>query len=203
MKFYNVQHNTPEWDKLRIAKITASVANTLLMLQDTKGYNDLISQLAYELLTWQKLDGWEGDKYSDRGHEREEIGAKAYEEARFVTLRPGGFYEYNHFIGASPDRNLEGGHVEIKTRKDEIFLRALTDFKPSRAEVSQCQFQMLCSEKDFVDLVYTPPTSHFYPIIHRIRRDQEYINKLLTNAYTVYEKSVALMEKWKKTGIIK
>jgi hypothetical protein len=118
MKHYNVQQNTPEWDELRLGKITASNFGAI-MANDGKAFGEPAKayalQVALEMVCGRKSDYSFQNAHMERGHEMEPIARMRYEEIRFAKVDDGGFFS-DGIYGGSPD-GLVGadGLIEIKS----------------------------------------------------------------------------------------
>jgi len=198
----DIEQNSPDWELLRIGKITCSQLSILFMKESTKGFQRFIREKAFERLTGSKIeDKWKGDWTTEQGHDRESEGIRLYELETFRKVTKGGFWIYSDTVGGSPDGHCENGLVEVKSRTTEVWIEIICSnlkishdelktmskeqvnnelrkkFKPSMAEWSQCIGQMLVSGRKWCDLVLTPP-DNFLPFIYRIDRDETAIKEL-------------------------
>lgn len=113
-----VSQNTPEWDALRLGKVTASQFSTI-MANEGKAFGDPAKryalQLALEVVTEKKSDYSFQSSHMERGHEMEPMARHLYEQARFVDVLDGGFFEADR-VGYSPDGTVGNrGLIEIKS----------------------------------------------------------------------------------------
>jgi hypothetical protein len=182
MKHHNIQQNTPEWDNLRLGKITASKAHVLYMKKDSKGYQQYRFKLAYERLIGEQMpEKWNGNNETEKGQMAEQYGIDQYEAKTFRKVHEPGFYELDEWVGCSPD-GLVGkqGLIEIKalvvgnTFREKI----LTGFAIDIDQYEQCMFQLMVTGRKWVDLIYVPPTEKAKIQIQRIEKDEEYINDM-------------------------
>lgn len=118
MIFHDVQQNTPEWEALRIGKVTASKFG-VIMANDGKAFGEPAKryalQIALEMVTGRKAEFSFKNDDMERGHEQEPIARMLYERDNFVDVGNGGFFDWGMY-GDSPDGLVgdEGG-IEIKS----------------------------------------------------------------------------------------
>lgn len=157
MKFHNIDQNTEEWFGLRCGKITASQFKTVFSKPSTKGYWDLIYKKRAELKTGEIEDSY-SNKYMERGIELEPIAKNEYENYTFETIDNGGFFEYNKYIGASPDGLLNNdGLIEIKCPIASTMERYIDKNTLPSEYYYQVHGQMFCSGRDYVMFVAFHP----------------------------------------------
>lgn len=118
MKHYTVQQNTPEWDSLRLGKITASNFGSI-MASNGKAFGDPAKAYALQIALERILNRKSGysfhSQHMERGHEMEPIARMRYEGIRFATIQDGGFFSDGIF-GGSPDGLVgDDGLIEIKS----------------------------------------------------------------------------------------
>lgn len=148
------------------------------MAYSTKGYRRYVREKAFERLTGDTIkDKWNGNWATKQGHDREAEGILRYEEYMYYKVRNGGFWQVDEWVGGSPDGLVgDNGVVEVKSRTTEVFLENL-DFKPTRDEYNQAMGEIYVTDRDWVDLVYTPH-ARLKPIIYRIERNDGYIEDI-------------------------
>jgi hypothetical protein len=172
MKHYAIDQNTEEWNELRIGKFTASTFADLFMDKKTKGYKNAIIKVAYERVTGECEESY-SNKWMQRGHEREPFAVENYELITFNTCEPAGFYEYDEFTGASPDRKIIGlnGGCEFKCPSFQMYNEYLETGKLPKDYYWQIIGQLLCTGWDFIDYMpYSNPK--LKQILIRIERSQ-------------------------------
>jgi hypothetical protein len=198
MKHHNVQQNTDIWFALRAGKITSSVFSVLFMKETTEGFKDLINQIAYERLLGPIPDKWEGNGATEAGHEWEQYGKEQYEMQTFCKVKPGGFWEYDSYIGGSPDGHIgKDGLIEIKTHDTKNFLRRVNDFQVRKNEHWQVQGQMYVSNRKWVDLVVIARNIGLKPAIQRVEVDreaQEQLSERLEYAKELIDEKVEILK---------
>jgi hypothetical protein len=174
MQVHNFQQGTPEWLKARLGKFTASHASAIATNGD--GLRTLCYEKAAEIMT-----GVLGESYKnadmDRGNELEPTARNMYEMETGNVVTQVGFIESDVWTGCSPD-GLVGtdGMVEIKNKKDTLFLRYLMERKIDPAHEWQMQYQMWVAEREWVDyVVYNDNFAKV--IITRVHRNEMSVAK--------------------------
>lgn len=118
MPWIDVEQNTPEWEALRLGKVTAS-SFSKFMANEGKAFGDPAKryalQVALERVTGRKAEYSFRSDDMERGHEQEPVAIMLYEDERFVTVTNGGFFDCGDY-GDSPD-GLVGaeGVIEVKS----------------------------------------------------------------------------------------
>ena len=141
MKIHDVEQNTEEWHQLRLGMPTASefsklVSGTGKPSTQIDGY---ANHLAAEVLAGKPVDTWEGNQWTDRGHELEDEARAEYELMTGFKLQQVGFItDDTGRVGCSPDRviDLDGPYsdgimagVEIKCLKASNHVSAMMYMK--------------------------------------------------------------------------
>ena len=179
MIFHDIEQNTDEWDKLRLGKFTASSFSDLFMKESTLGYNKAISKVVYERITGEQYLPGFTTKRMELGHELELYAKEHYEMMTFNDVVNGGFYEYNDWVGCSPDGRIigENGGVEFKSRDPHIYFDYIKSGKLPNVNKWQVHGQILCCEFDFIDYMpYCNPS--LKTKIIRVERDSEILKEL-------------------------
>jgi len=200
IKHYDVLQNEEEWDALRLGKFTASTFSDLFMAKTTKGYQNAIIKVAFERVTGESEESY-SNKWMQRGHEKEPFAVENYELFSFNTCEPAGFYEYDEFTGASPDRKIVGqnGGCEFKCPSFQVYNEYLETQKLPKAYYWQIIGQLLCTGWDFID--YMPYSSpKLKQILIRIERSQHEaaIEQLKTQLSISIEEVKILIERIKQ-----
>ena len=144
------------------------------------------------------LDPIERQKEAD---EKYKFAVENYELFSFNTCEPAGFYEYDEFTGASPDRKIVGqnGGCEFKCPSFQIYNEYLETQKLPKAYYWQIIGQLLCTGWDFLD--YMPYSSpKLKQILIRIERSQHEaaIEQLKTQLSISIEEVKVLIERIKQ-----
>jgi hypothetical protein len=172
MIHHDIDQNSEEWMELRSGKFTASTFADLFMKKDTKTYKNAIIKVAYEKVTGECEESF-SNKWMQRGHEKEPFAVENYELLSFNSCEPAGFYEYDEFTGASPDRKIIGlnGGCEFKCPSFQIYDEYLQTGKMPKDYYWQIIGQLLCTGWDFID--YMPYSSpKLKQILIRVERSE-------------------------------
>lgn len=198
MKYYDIEQNSEEWDEIRRGKFTASTFSDLFMKKDSVGYQKAIIKVAYERVTGESEESY-SNKWMQRGHEKEPIAVENYEILTFNQTEIVGFYEYNDFVGASPDRKIvgENGGLEIKSPSFQVYNEYLETQKLPKSYFWQIHGQLLCTGWDFID--YMPFSSpRLKQILIRVERDEAVLKQLTAQLEESIEEVKKLIERIKQ-----
>jgi len=194
MKFYDVDQNSEGWDDLRRGKFTASTFADLFMDKKTATYQKAIIKVAYEIVTGESEESY-SNRWMQRGHEKEPFARENYEMITFNELENGGFWEYNEFVGASPDAKIVGknGGCEFKCPSFHVYNEYLRTQKIPKDYFWQIHGQLLCTGWDFID--YMPYSSpKLKQILIRVERDEAIIRQLYDKLEECIEEVKQLIE---------
>lgn len=197
MKFYDIDQNSEQWDSLRLGKFTASMFSDLFMEKKTIGYQKAIIKIAYERVTGEGEESF-SNKWTQRGHDKEPFACENYEILTFNETENGGFYEYDDWIGASPDRKIIGqnGGCEFKCPSFQVYDEYLETKRIPKSYFWQIHGQLLCTGWDFID--YMPFSSpKLKQILMRVERDESIINQLKERLAECIEDAKIKMERIK------
>lgn len=164
MIIHDVEQNTPEWYALRGGMPTASAASNLVTStgKDSTSMAGYAMTLAGELYDKAMLeDAWQGNSYTQFGHDTEDEAALAY-AMRGCDVQTVGFCtDDNVLYGASPDRFVDDdGILEIKCLPKQhikalVYIHAKGKAPPEY--VMQPQAQILVTGRKWVDLLFYHP----------------------------------------------
>lgn len=155
-QWHDVEQNTDVWVQLRVGKATGSNAGCYMANGDgafgepAKKY---ALQIALEIATGRKAEFSFSNDHTERGHEQEPIAKMHYEDAEFVTVTNGGFFDCGDH-GDSPDGLLgTDGVLEIKCVTAAVHYANLKrkSFDPSYRW--QLVSHLDCTGRDWVDFV--------------------------------------------------
>lgn len=176
MKFYNIEQNSDEWMDLRRGKFTASSFRDLFMKTTTSTYEKAIYKVVFERLTGESPESFTSE-YMERGHDLEPLAVEQYEMIKFNDTYPGGFFELNKWIGASPDRLIgDDGILEIKCPAYNTMLSYLLKKTLPATYYYQVHGQLYVTGRKYCDFMAYHPS--LKSLIIRINSDDE-INKLI------------------------
>jgi len=178
-----LEQNTPEWLKARAGIPTASEFSSLVTAdgKPSKSAQAYAETLAGELYAGQPITSWEGNQYTQFGHETEEEAALAYSLRTGTDLDPIGFcLDDAERYGCSPDRLAGDGLLEIKCLPKKHITQLLYWHKHGRSPpdyIAQCQGQLLVTGRAWVDLFFYSPLLPSLTI--RIQPDPDYHRAIL------------------------
>ncbi len=166
MIIHDMQQNTPEWDAIRVGKPTSSEFAKLVTSKGdpSKQMPDYAVQLAADLYAGQALDRWEGNQWTERGHNFEDAARAFYENSfadRLVT-RVGFITDDAELYGCSPDSLVDDdGLLEVKCLSARHHVKALMYYDKNQRllpeYVVQPQGQMYIAERDWCDSLFWHP----------------------------------------------
>lgn len=156
-----IAQRTPEWFQARLGLVTASrVADVIA--RTAKGYGASRANYAADLVA-ERLTGTPATGYSSPqmqwGTDNEPDARAAYEFYRDVAVTETGFIRHPVLAaGASPDGLVgDDGLVEIKCPNTATHIETLTSQKIKAAYVTQMQWQMACTGREWCDFVSFDP----------------------------------------------
>ena len=187
MIVHNMEQGTAEWFAVRLGKPTGSNASKLVsptgkLSTSLKPYAE---KLAADILADEDIDAWQGNQYTERGHEVEPLARDWHAYQSGVDVLEVGFCtDDGQRYGASPDgligeTNKWHGGAEYKCLPKEHVPTLLHFNKHGRAPdkyIPQTQMELMVCELEWIDLVYFHPK--LPSLIIRMVRDEEFIKKL-------------------------
>jgi len=193
MLIHNHEQNSPEWLNARLGLVTASSASKLLTgtganPKSTSAYYDHLAQCKY---LGEDIDAWDGNKYTERGHEVEPKARNWYAYQKGVNVTEVGFCTDDlGRYGCSPDGLIGEPDAWIKGVEFKCFpklhLQAIMYCdKHNRippANVTQVQMNMLVCEVPEWDVVYYH--EKLPSKIMTVQRDDDFIALLLEKILT-------------------
>lgn len=155
-QWHDVEQNTEVWQQLRTGKVTASNAGCFMANGDA-AFGDPAKkyalQIALEIATGRKAEFSFSNDHTERGHEQEPIARMHYEDAEFVTVTNGGFFDCGDH-GDSPDGLLgTDGVLEIKCVTAAVHYANLKRNSFDPAYRWQLVSHLDCTGRDWVDFV--------------------------------------------------
>jgi hypothetical protein len=155
-KWHDVPQNTEAWQALRLGKATASNFGCI-MANDGNAFGEPAKkyalQLALELATGRKAEFSFSTDHMERGHEQEPVARMIYEDAEFVDVTNGGFFDCGDH-GDSPDGLIQhDGVIEIKSVTAAVHYATLKRGSFDPAYRWQLVGHLDCTGRDWVDFV--------------------------------------------------
>ena len=182
MKFYDFEQYTDDWKKVRLGIPTASNFHLLMTpggkptSPDNKERKRYLYRLVAErILKTPMPDRFEGNEYTEDGHEREAVAADMFHGVRKRSLKSGGFFTTNDGrIGCSPDRLVYATReaVEIKAPAPWTHIQYMVEGPGDRYK-AQVQGQIMIGEFELVHFFSYHPD--FAAVHIETRPDQRYI----------------------------
>lgn len=173
------EQGTEEWHLERLGKVTASKISDVMMKPTTAGYQNYLSQLACERLTGKPTEV-HVSYAMQHGTDTEPQARAVYEMKTGVDVVQVGFIDHPSIAmsGASPDGEVgPNGLVEIKCPQPTEHIRTLTGGAIKKQYVSQMQWQMACTGREWCDFVSFCPSlpDDLEVHIQRVKRDDQVI----------------------------
>jgi len=176
MRWHDVAQNSEDWFSLRVGKATGSNFGKF-MANFGKAFGDPAKryalQLALERVTGLKAEFSFQSDDMERGHIQEPVARMLYEDAQFIEVTNGGFFDCGTY-GDSPD-GLVGvdGVLEIKSVTAAVHWATIERGSFDPAYRWQLVGHLDCSARDWVD--FASYCSDFPPagqlVIYRQDRD--------------------------------
>lgn len=155
-QWHDVEQNTEVWQQLRTGKVTASNAGCFMANGDAafgEPAKKYALQIALEIATGRKAEFSFSNDHTERGHEQEPIARMHYEDAEFVTVTNGGFFDCGDH-GDSPDGLIgTDGVLEIKCVTAAVHYATLKRGSFDPAYRWQLVSHLDCTGRDWVDFV--------------------------------------------------
>lgn len=174
---HDVEQGSDEWFKLRLGKFSGSNFGKLFMGKTTAGYNDLINEVAFKLLTGKEPEGDFTSFWMERGTQLEPEARAEYEIRNNVIVEQVGFVTLNDSVGCSPDGLIgTDGMLEIKCPKWSTVINLKLKPKIETGYYWQMMGGMWVCDRKWCDyFVYHPDLE---PYQERLERDDSAIEQL-------------------------
>ena len=181
-----MEQGTPEWFQARNGKPTSSNFSKIITGagKPSTSLQKYALQLATEAYLGEPIDdGFNGNKYTDRGTALEPLSRADYEMTHQVKIQEVGFITDDLMRYGTSTDGLSGddGLVEFKNLISTTFMEALMYYKKNKKTepkyIPQLMGELFITERRWVDLVLYNP-SFPEPIIHRHYPDEKYFSIL-------------------------
>jgi len=193
----NIEQGSEAWHQNRIGKITGTRFKLVVAGKSTAGYTGLISELAGEIITEEKVDGFKNEAM-ERGTALESEARKEYENIMDTSVEEVGFVYmegYEEWVGVSPDGLCNPGMVEYKCPLIKTHLNYIAkNVLPSEYKW-QVQGNLMVTGADYCDFMsYFPGLK---PFIIRVEPDPEMHRRLKEEIDIVIEEVGKVLEIYK------
>ncbi len=176
---------TPEWQQLRLGKVTASrVSDSVAQIKtgEAASRSDYRTELVTERLTGKPAEGFTNG-FMMRGIELEPEARIAYEINKALFVAEVAFVDHPTIpmSGASPDGLVgDDGLVEIKCPAPKTHIKYLLDGRVPARYKNQMAWQMACTGRQWVDFMsYCPDLpENMQAFTCRYERDDDLIAEL-------------------------
>jgi putative phage-type endonuclease len=191
MIIYNCEQRSEAWHEIRLGRVTGTRFKDLMMGESTKGYKDLITNIACEIISGRAEETY-SNAVMEAGIETEPEARKEYESIFGIEIKEVGFIIpdentiYHDWIGISPDGiTPDNGMIEIKCPLMKTHLGYIEDNKLPAEYEKQVQGQLFVTDLDYCDFISY--VEGMKPFIIRVNPDkalhlefQKRLNKLIT-----------------------
>jgi putative phage-type endonuclease len=160
----DIIQRTPEWDAVRLGRITASALADLMPAKSkpadswTETQSRILYTIAAERMTGQRKDSFE-TRAIQWGRETEQLARAVYEIDSGSMVEEVGFIELDEWVGCSPDGLVDDdGLVELKCPNSDTHLQYRTIAgRLSDEYFWQVQGQLWISGRSWCDLCSFDP----------------------------------------------
>lgn len=180
-----IAQGSPEWFLQRLGKVTASRVADVIAKTKT-GYStsreNYCVELALERITGARQESFT-NSYMEWGTATEPLARAAYEAHTGFIVDEVAMIAHQtiEMAGASPDGLIDtNGQIEIKCPAQATHAKTLLNKKPDGKYVTQMQWQMACTGREWCDFVSFDPRfpQHLQLFVTRVMRDNEMIAEL-------------------------
>lgn len=176
MIVYKCEQHSESWHEARLGRVTGTRFKELMMGEKTKGYQDLVTNIACEIITERAEENY-SNAVMEAGLEKEPEARKEYESITGIEVKQVGFiipdekHIYHEWIGISPDGlTPDNGMIEIKCPLMKTHLGYIEDNKLPTEYRYQVQGQLFVTELDYCDFVSY--CEGMKPFIIRVKPDK-------------------------------
>lgn len=177
MIIIDVEQKSEAWFENRLGRVTASQFATAMSGMTTKGFNDLVQEIAAEIVSGEIEESY-SNAIMERGIEMEPFAADEYSNLFEIKLIQVGFCipdednPLHDWIGVSPDRLIdENGLLEIKCPLRKTHWNYIKENRLPNEYKWQVQGQLFVTEREYCDFMSFYP--NLKPFIIRVKPDLE------------------------------
>lgn len=188
---HHIEQGSQEWLDLRLGLITCSEIATIRA--DGKGAQTYINGLAYERITGESSSVFQGNEWTDRGHEFEGAARDLYMQKTNTWIKEVAFVK-NKGFGYSPDGLFYDvdnenpiGAIEVKVKKPNIQIHILRTGEIPAEHIDQLIGGLSCAELTWIDFIsYCPNLPLFVKRIYKTEvQDKIHNIESLVNKYNI------------------
>lgn len=188
---HHIEQGSQEWLDLRLGLITCSEIATIRA--DGKGAQTYINGLAYERITGEPSSVFQGNEWTDRGHEFEGAARDLYMQKTNTWIKEVAFVK-NKGFGYSPDGLFYDvdnenpiGAIEVKIKKPNIQIHILRTGEIPTEHIDQLIGGLSCAELAWIDFIsYCPNLPLFVKRIYKAEvQDKIHNIESLVNKYNI------------------
>ena len=181
-----MEQRSEEWFNIRKGRVTGSAVGAILGIAPFAKQSDILRRMVRD---WHKYPSEFTGNIATRWGVQNEPGALIeYEMVTGNTVEPCAFYQYEHWLGASPDGLVgDRGLVEIKcpfgirNKNPPIFKTAAMQTH----YYAQMQVQLFCTEREWCDFYQWTPNGDS---VERVNLDENFLATVLPVLRSFYEK---------------
>ena len=181
-----MEQRSEEWFNIRKGRVTGSAVGAILGIAPFAKQADILRRMVRD---WHKSPSeFVGNIATEWGTVNEAGALIEYEMVTGNKVELCAFYQYEHWLGASPDGLVgDKGLVEIKCpfgiryKKPPVFKTAAMQTH----YYAQMQIQLFCTDRDWCDFYQWTP---YGDALERIERDQSFLNTVLPVLRNFYDK---------------
>lgn len=188
MIILHFEQGSEEWFSERCGRITATRIATMMSGESTKGYKDLVVDIAGEIITGEVEESY-SNAIMERGKELEPEARKLYDTIFNTDTKEVGFVlhdKYSEWLGVSPDGLTIDGGLEIKCPIRKTHLNYIKANKLPNEYKWQVQGSLFVSGLPHWDFMSYYP--NMKPFIIRVYPDLEMHNEIEKRLLTTIDK---------------
>ena len=172
------EQKSEAWYQERLGRITGTRFKSLFMSPSTKGYQDLVNQVACEIIFGDSENSVFISEDMQNGIDREPDARESYELMFGEKVKEIGFCipeedenDYYDYLGCSPDGEVSNGIIEIKCPKITTHLSYISKGGVPKDYDSQVQGNLYITGASFCDFISYHPDAKLY-VYREILRDE-------------------------------
>jgi putative phage-type endonuclease len=179
-----MEQRTFEWYKAREGRVTGSSVGAILGYSPFMKPDDVMRRMVREYHGAESE--FQGNAATQWGVANEAGACAEYEIETGNTVELCGFYEYEHWLGASPD-GLIGTNGLVEFKCPYSMRNGEGRFKTALEQLhyyAQMQIQLFITERDYCDFYQWSPSKTQLEVV---QRDEQFINNTLPRLKEFYD----------------